>query len=50
MTCNTVSIHAPRRTHRVTASPRFRADRGALWLGLGLCFITLLALRGSDAR
>ena len=39
-----------RHPHRVTASPRFRADRGALWLGLGLCFITLLALRRSDAR
>lgn len=38
------------RTHRVTASPRFRAERGALWLGIGLCFATLLVLRATDSR
>ncbi|GAB3730877.1 hypothetical protein GCM10028794_06650 [Silanimonas algicola] len=38
------------REHRVTASPRFRAERGALWLGLGLCFATLFVLRATDPR
>jgi hypothetical protein len=38
------------REHRVTASPRFRAERGALWLGLGLCFATLFMLRATDPR
>ena len=38
------------RAHRVTASPRLRMHRGGLWLGLGLCLVTLLALRGSDAH
>ena len=43
--------HAPLgREHRVTTSPRFRAERGALWLGLGLCFATLFVLRATDPR
>lgn len=43
-------LRADRPNHRVTASPRFRAERGALWLGLGLCFATLLVLRRADPR
>jgi hypothetical protein len=38
------------RSHRVTASPRFRRERGALWLGLGVCLLTLFVLRHADPR
>jgi hypothetical protein len=38
------------RSHRITASPRFRTERGALWLGLGLCFATLWVLHRADPR
>ena len=38
------------RTHRVTASPRLKRAPGALWLGFGLCLVTLFVLRHADAR
>jgi len=37
-------------SHRVTRAPRFHRDGGALWLGLGLCLMTLLVLHRTDRR
>jgi hypothetical protein len=47
-----LALPAPpyRGTHRVTAPPRFRRRHDGLWLGLGLCFVTLLMLRHTDPR
>ena len=50
MPSTTTALAPSRRGHRVTASPRFRAERGALWLGFGLCFATLFVLRHADPR
>jgi hypothetical protein len=50
MPCTTLTSPSPRFGHRVTASPRLRRHGGALWLGLGLCFVTLFVLRHADPR
>ena len=43
-TLNALLFSRSAETPRITRSPRFRRDGGALWLGVGLCLMTLLVL------